>query len=684
MRFNFSNRLKQIRSFVRRFWVVIVFLVGFFADLDSSLGFLERLKVFSKKKSKSAIGFPITQNRDSLFVLVTRFENFDSLHPTSCFGRFLVSRINHNAEKDTLPIRAMYITDAPLSSKDADILQGIYNADITLWGSIQNLKETCSEGDICFKSNASQLLVNLAGGSIGVSNTEVIYQKGLTPSDIEFGNFHIKDKRFDSWLLSVYNLKVGLANPDLYIVDSTLTDNEKSDSYVEKSYLFVMLKKPELALLNVSEALKYNSRNINALNHRANLYYERKDFERSLRDLDYSISLNPSSGTIAVRGLVKMSMGVEEATLDFNKAIHLRMSELKITSLKVPIDTSSRNWLSATYRLKAFIYSDFNKHDLAIQSLDSALVLGADLHEILNNRAFEYSHLKRLNYALNDYNAAIRVKPSGEAYRSRATVLVSLGRMAEALRDLNTAISISPSYAEVYIDRGKIKEQQDDVKGALRDYDYAISLAPAKYRAFIARGFLRLSMYDNWGAVSDFEKSIKLRPAFPITSKSYLALAYLNARDYMGVLDATDWDFRFKNNAAELYYYRGVAFLEMKDTLQSIRSFDRVIAMDSIKSDGLNSMEKLIHIYYYKKEYKKALNLLNKLVILRPKHYLYHLASKINLLSGDYTAALNWVNKAIMFDLTAEESYILRMQIYQMINRDVLPLGIMLNEKVLM
>ncbi|MCE6988294.1 tetratricopeptide repeat protein [Dyadobacter sp. CY323] len=665
---NFTNTLRWIRAYPKRFVIAISLLLGFLANLDSSLALFERLTPLLPKDKEQFPNFSLNNGRDSLFVLVTRFENFDSLHPTNCFGQFLVSRINHNAEQGRLPIKAIYVTDAPQSSKESDALQSKYNADVTLWGSIQNLRETCAEGDICFKSNASKALINLAGGNSNLVSTEVVYQKGLTPSDMELGNFHIKEKRFDSWLLTVYNFKVGLANPDLYVVDTTLSDVEQSDSFVEKSYLFEMLKKANSALHSANQAVACNPKNVNARVQRASLNFDNNDLFPALADLNYAIKLEPRTSIYALRAIVKVDLGLKEAIADFDTAIIRERVEHKLTSLSKGMskDTSSIRWLSAAYQIKASVHRTYREYDLALQSLDSAQVLNPKSASINVERAFCYRKLEQDKNALKEFKKAIQKEPSVEAYRGRASILNSMGKSEEALDDLTYAISISPKNADSYVDRGRIKEELDDIVGASKDYNQAILLQPSNSLAFLRRGNMRLfSTYDYWGAVSDLDRVLKLSPALPIISKGNLAFAYLSAGDHMAVLSAVNWDLRMGNRASELYYYLGRAHLAMKDTLAAIENFQKVMSNGQITFVHFDAMEKLALIYYDQRKYDQSRILFEDLAILRPKHYICHLISKLYLSRHEYGRALNWINKAIALDDSIGRYYILRMYIYQ-------------------
>ncbi len=63
----------------------------------------------------------------------------------------------------------------------------------------------------------------MAGGE--VKGEDVKYEKDLSPERIEMGDFHVNEKRFDTWLFTYYNAKIGKFNPDLYLIDEKLESN---------------------------------------------------------------------------------------------------------------------------------------------------------------------------------------------------------------------------------------------------------------------------------------------------------------------------------------------------------------------------------------------------------------------------------------------------------------------------
>jgi tetratricopeptide (TPR) repeat protein len=99
---------------------------------------------------------------------------------------------------------------------------------------------------------------------------------------------------------------------------------------------------------------------------------------------------------------------------------------------------------------------------------------------LLANRGIIKARLGDNQGALADYNAAIAVNPElGDAYVSRAGVLLTLGRYDEAVSDANRAMQFGTSnMAAAYYSRGAAEDERGQYDAAYRDYRQAVTLKP--------------------------------------------------------------------------------------------------------------------------------------------------------------------------------------------------------------
>jgi len=98
--------------------------------------------------------------------------------------------------------------------------------------------------------------------------------------------------------------------------------------------------------------------------------------------------------------------------------------------------------------------------------------------------------------------------PSG--YLGRARAYVQLGKLDNALEDYNHAIRLRPS-AIAYVDRGRLYNQRVQFQRAIEDFDEAVRLNPKLRGAYEGRAFARMSLGDRKGAAEDRREAASLR-----------------------------------------------------------------------------------------------------------------------------------------------------------------------------
>ena len=193
---------------------------------------------------------------------------------------------------------------------------------------------------------------------------------------------------------------------------------------------------------------------------------------------------------------------------------------------------------------------------------------------VLYQRAAAYVHLRNLDAATQDYQAAIKSFPghlgshvglaesyvvAGQpdkalvsfsaavemfpnnplVYNNRGLFLQQQSRLKEAVTDFNRALQIDPKYAVAYANRGFTHQADRNLPLAESDYSEAIKLDPKHPLFYSLRGTCRLSQMKIDGAVEDYNQAIRLDPQNP-AAQADLGFAKYFARDYPGALAAFD------------------------------------------------------------------------------------------------------------------------------------------------
>lgn len=170
----------------------------------------------------------------------------------------------------------------------------------------------------------------------------------------------------------------------------------------------------------LTKALKMDPLNKNIYQYRSACYSLMKKPDLALVDLGMVIKLDPNAyEAFATRADVYSRLGKnEQAVADFTEAIKLR-----------PREYTLRN-------LRAALFIKMGKHHEAVKDYSEAIALNPLDEDLFLRRANEYMVLKEFQKALTDYSESISLEPEYEtAYVLRAKVYDALGKRDLAAKD---------------------------------------------------------------------------------------------------------------------------------------------------------------------------------------------------------------------------------------------------------
>ena len=202
---------------------------------------------------------------------------------------------------------------------------------------------------------------------------------------------------------------------------------------------------------------------------------------------------------------------------------------------------------------------------------------------VLYQRAAAYIHLKDLNAAIEDYQAAIKSEPShlgahvglaetynvsGQpdkalaaftaaietfpnnhlVYNNRGLCYQQQGKPQEAVNDFNKALEIDKNFAVAYTNRGYTYQSVGNLKDAEQDFTKAISIEANNPLFTSLRGTCRLSQGNTAGAIEDYKQAIALTPQNPVAYAD-LGFAKFFSKDYSGASEAFNQAIQIDANA---------------------------------------------------------------------------------------------------------------------------------------
>lgn len=155
------------------------------------------------------------------------------------------------------------------------------------------------------------------------------------------------------------------------------------------------------------------------------------------------------------------------------------------------------------------------------------------------------------------------------AYYSRANAFHIRKSYKKSILDYNQALDYSPNFPNAYADRSDAYFSLNKNKRSIVDISIAISLLPKNAGYYAQRGYFYSKSNQFKSAIYDFTKSIDL--GHP--------------------------------EAAEMYNYRGYAYLWLEDYVNAIKDIKQAIAL---KPDDLNFQHSLGEAQYYSGDIEKA------------------------------------------------------------------------------
>jgi len=157
-----------------------------------------------------------------------------------------------------------------------------------------------------------------------------------------------------------------------------------------------------------------------AFNNRGLVYYEKKQYEKAIRDFNSALAMDTEYSTAYYN-----RANVYDAEADYQKALadYSRAIELDPKAAKA-------------YNNRGLTYGRMGKHQKAIDDFTQAVRIDPTYALALNNRGMIYGRLKQHKQAIADFTQALRIDPDyAKSYYNRALAYYSLGDYKRALQD---------------------------------------------------------------------------------------------------------------------------------------------------------------------------------------------------------------------------------------------------------
>ncbi|CAG8493401.1 2210_t:CDS:2 [Acaulospora colombiana] len=361
------------------------------------------------------------------------------------------------------------------------------------------------------------------------------------------------------------------------------------------------------------------------LRKRGQVYYELKQYNKALLDINEALKLHEKSTTYVIRAKIfKMFKCIEKALSDLDKSLELDPGNEKARSLKMQ-------------------YTEFaNRHNNQLDILNSQIAKTLDA-KFLVKRAHLYRLMKRYDEALKDLNDATTILPDdvdahieyGEIYRNQSNY-------DNALYHLSKALLKDPQ--SDYIQRllGRIYYLKNDPFAA--KYRLKLSLTRNKFSSayrYLGKSEMLLGHVEE--AIENFNKALQLQPVDPDVLLDR-AEAFAQLKKYEESLEDLDQAIELSYENERIYELKGLINARLgkyQEALEYLNTFTEIHSKDNL-SPNINALLVRAKILFKFSLYFNSLSDYNKILEIEPTHVeaLFN-RGKIHLEIGEYEKSLS-------------------------------------------
>ncbi|MBF0193438.1 MAG: tetratricopeptide repeat protein [Magnetococcales bacterium] len=271
---------------------------------------------------------------------------------------------------------------------------------------------------------------------------------------------------------------------------------------------------------------------------------------------------------------------------------------------------------SYAINLLGLIAQKLNRHDLAIEQFEKAIVVDSNVALFYYNLGISFNSLGLLEDAVEAQKKALLIDPNyTEALNSLGSLFVEVGSFTKAVESLKKAITINPNYAYAHYNIANALVKQGKVDDAVSSYQKAISLNPNFAEAYNNFGIVLQEQKKHKEAAISYQKAVSINPNFA-DALSNLGNALLE----IGELDAAVLNCKkaiaIKANYADAYCNLGNAQLKLENLDEAANSFKKAI---SINPNFAAAYYNLGVVFHKQIKFAEAISCNQKAIAIQPK-----------------------------------------------------------------
>lgn len=416
----------------------------------------------------------------------------------------------------------------------------------------------------------------------------------------------------------------------------------------------------DAAIQNLDQALAQEPDLQSALNLRASLHIDQRNYAQALLDLDRSIALAPSAWAFYERGRVHLFKNVprrgdvETAIRDFDDALALRpdypeamfdrafaylqghdypraaaefskvirlgtyrlgaayryrsdarqrngelLAALADISRAAELDPTDRGNLVQ----RSIIFRDLKRYPEAMHEIDRAIAMERDIGALVTRSTLLY-HMQRYDEAIADMAEVIEKDPAAGAYSDRALYRMAKRDYAAALADIDEALKLDARHVPTLRLRYQTKALQGDHPGVVESLDAYLAIEPNSVEALLLRGQYSYNSGKVESAAADFDRAIKLAPKNPEAHWGR-GIAWIRSGEPKKSLSFFAEACALDPQFAKAYSGRVEAYMALRDFNAALAAAKEGVA---VAPESAESYYSLASAYYMLKDYARAVD----------------------------------------------------------------------------
>ena len=171
---------------------------------------------------------------------------------------------------------------------------------------------------------------------------------------------------------------------------------------------------------------------------------------------------------------------------------------------------------------------------------------------------------------------------TADEYYNRALELEKQGKHNQAIALLDKAIEKKPKFRPALLNRGFYKSELEKFKEGIKDYNKILEFDPDNTFALFNIGNNYSSLNDSKNAISYYSKALKTKGALKSFANSDGGAFALNTNFDLKRFDS-DRDYSMLD--CEIYFERGMEYIETEEFDKAISDLNKSIKADNAKRD---------------------------------------------------------------------------------------------------